>query len=60
MAGGGPYNFRKTLGGITLFIIIYTVDENEVLKFAEYRSTGKAENTPSIREWMPLFDKYFG
>jgi len=33
--------------------------ENGVLKFAEYRSTGKAENTPSILESMPLFDRYF-
>jgi hypothetical protein len=59
MAGGDPDNFRKTAVGVTPFIIIYTADENGVLKFAEYRSTGKAENTPSVRECMPLFDKYF-
>jgi len=59
MGGGDPDNFRKTAAGITPFIIIYTADEDGALKFAEYRSTGKAENTPSIRESMPLFDKYF-
>ena len=59
MAGGDPDNFRKTAVGVTPFIIIYTADENGVLKFAEYRSTEKAENTPSIRECIPLFDKYF-
>ena len=59
MAGGDPDNFRKTALGVTPFIIIYTADENGVLKFAEYRSTGKAENTPSILECMPLFDRHF-
>ena len=59
MGGGDPDNFRKTAAGVTPFIIIYTADENGVLKFAEYRSTGKAENTPSIRECVPLFDEYF-
>jgi len=59
MGGGDPDNFRKTAAGVTPFIIIYTADKNGVLKFAEYRSTGKAENTPSIRECMPLFDRYF-
>ena len=59
MAGGDPDNFRKTAVGVTPFIIIYTADENGVLKLAEYRSTEKAENTPSIRECIPLFDKYF-
>jgi len=59
MGGGDPDNFRKTAVGVTPFIIIYTADENGVLNLAEYRSTGKAENTPSIRESMPLFDKYF-
>jgi hypothetical protein len=59
MAGGDPDNFRKTAVGVTPFIIIYTADENGILKFAEYRSTEKAENTPSVRECIPLFDKYF-
>ena len=59
MAGGDPDNFRKTPVGVTPFIIIYTADENAVLKFAEYRATGKAENTPSIRKCMLLFDNYF-
>ncbi|MFB0506101.1 MAG: hypothetical protein ACETWT_05170 [Thermodesulfobacteriota bacterium] len=59
MAGGDPHNFRKTAVGVTPFIIIYTTDENGILKFAEYRSTKKAENTPSVRECIPLFDKYF-
>ncbi len=59
MAGGDPGNFRKTPVGVTPFIIIYTADENGMLKFAEYRATGKAENMPSIRKCMLLFDSYF-
>ena len=45
--------------GVTPFIIIYTADDNGVLEYKEYVSTGKAENTPSIRENMPRLDKYF-
>jgi hypothetical protein len=59
MGGGDPDNFRKTAVGVTPFIIIYTPDEKGVLRFAEYISTGKAENTPSIRNNMSILDKYF-
>ncbi len=58
MGGGDPDQFRKTAAGVTPFIIIYTADENGVLQFKEYISTGKSENTPSIRENMPRLDKY--
>ena len=51
-------NFRKTAAGVTPFIIVYAADENSVLRFAEYVSTGKAENMPSIRESMHILDKY--
>ncbi len=57
MVGGNPGNFRKTPGDATPLIIIYTADENGGLKFAECQSTEKAENTPSIQECMPFFDK---
>ena len=57
--GGDPDRFRKTAAGVTPFIIIYTSDENGVLRFKEYISTGKAENTPSIRENMPRLYTYF-
>ena len=60
MGGGDVDNFRKTAAGVTPFIIVYAADENSVLRFAEYVSTGKAENTPSIRESMHILDKYFG
>ena len=60
MGGGDVDNFRKTAAGVTPFIIVYAADENGVLRFAEYVSTGKAENTPSIRENMHILDKYFG
>ena len=59
MGGGDVDNFRKTAAGVTPFIIIYIADENGVLQFKEYISTGKAENTPSIRENLPRFEKYF-
>ena len=57
--GGDPDRFRKTAAGVTPFIIIYTSDENGVLRFKEYISTGKAENTPSFRENMPRLYTYF-
>jgi len=59
MGGGDVDNFRKTAAGVTPFIIVYIADENGVLQFKEYISTGKAENTPSIRENLPRFEKYF-
>lgn len=59
MGGGDPDEFRKTAAGVTPFIIIYAPDEKGVLKFVEYISTGKAENTPSIKANMPVLDRYF-
>jgi hypothetical protein len=59
MGGGDVENFRKTAAGVTPFIILYTADEMGVLQFKKYISTGKAENTPSIRENLPKFEKYF-
>ncbi|MBW1799284.1 MAG: hypothetical protein JRJ85_01010, partial [Deltaproteobacteria bacterium] len=59
MGGGDVENFRKTAAGVTPFIIIYTADSDGILQYQEYISTGKAENTPSIRENMPQLDKYF-
>ncbi len=59
MGGGDVDSFRKNAAGVTPFIIIYTADEKGVLQFREYISTGKAENTPSIRENMPKLEKYF-
>ena len=60
MGNGDPDNFRKTAAGVTPFIIIYAADENGILRFAEYVSTGKAENTPSVRESTHILDKYLG
>ena len=59
MSGGDVDEFRKTAAGVTPFIIIYAPDENGVLQFAEYVATGKAENTPSIRNNMHVLDRYF-
>lgn len=59
MGGGDVDNFRKNAAGVTPFIIVYTADEKGVLQFKEYISTGKAENTPSIRKNLPKFKKYF-
>jgi hypothetical protein len=59
MGGGDANNFRKTAAGVTPFIIVYTADERGVLKYREYISTGKAENTPSLLKSMPHLDCYF-
>lgn len=59
MGGGDVEHFRKTAAGVTPFIIIYAADEKGVLQFKEYISTGKAENTPSIREHVSRFERYF-
>ncbi len=59
MGGGDPDEFRKTAAGVTPFIILYAPDENGVLQLAEYIATGKAENTPSIRNNMHVLDRYF-
>ena len=59
MSGGNVEEFRKTAAGVTPFIIIYAPDKNGVLQFAEYIATGKAENTPSIRDNMHILDRYF-
>jgi hypothetical protein len=59
MGGGDVDNFRKTAAGVTPFIIVYKVDERGILKFQEYVSTGKEENTLSIRENMARLNKYF-
>ncbi|MBW1997582.1 MAG: hypothetical protein JRJ29_06410 [Deltaproteobacteria bacterium] len=59
MGSGDSDRFRKTAAGVTPFIIIYTPDEKGILRYREYVSTGKAENTPSIRNNLQIFDKYF-
>ena len=59
MGGGDPDSFRKTAAGVTPFVILYVSDEHGVLKFSEYSSSGKAENTPSVLESMTRFAKYF-
>jgi hypothetical protein len=59
MGGGDANNFRKTAAGVTPFIIVYSADENGILKFREYISTGKAENTPSLVKSMPRLQAYF-
>jgi hypothetical protein len=59
MGGGNADNFRKTAAGVTPFIIVYTADERGVLKYREYISTGKAENTPSLLKSMPRLQAYF-
>lgn len=59
MGGGDVDNFRKTAAGVTPFVIVYSADENGVLKFREYLSTGKSEKTLSIRENMEKITQYF-
>lgn len=58
MGGGDPDEFRKNAAGVTPFIIAYSVDGDDVLKYKEYISTGKEELTPSLREQMPYLEKY--
>jgi len=58
MGGGDANNFRKTAAGVTPFIIVYTADERGVLKYREYISTGKAENTPSLLKSTPRLAEY--
>jgi hypothetical protein len=59
MGGGDANNFRKTAAGVTPFIIVYTADERGVLKYREYISTGKAENTPCLLKSMLRLEPYF-
>ena len=59
MGGGDVDNFRKTAAGVTPFIIVYKGDEKGILRFQEYISTGKEENTLSIRENMAKLNEYF-
>ncbi len=59
MGDGDPDKFRKTAAGVTPFVIVYVPDQHGILKFAEYYSTGKAEDTPSVEKCMLLFDRYF-
>jgi hypothetical protein len=58
MAGGNPENFRRTATGVTPFIIIYAPDENRVLKYREYLSTGKGDQPPSLLKCAKILDKY--
>src|SRR4030042_3502543 len=53
MGGGDANNFRKTAAGVTPFIIVYSADDNRILRYREYISTRKAENTPSLLKSMP-------
>jgi hypothetical protein len=59
MGGGDANAFRKTAAGVTPFIIVYRADENGVLKYREYISTGKAENTPSLLKSLPRLEGHF-
>ncbi len=59
MGDGDPDKFRKTAAGVTPFVIVYVPDQHGILKFAEYYSTAKAEDTPSVEKCMALFDRYF-
>jgi hypothetical protein len=59
MGGGDVDNFRKNAAGVTPFVIVYSADENGVLKFREYLSTAKADKTLSIRDNMEKVVKYF-
>jgi hypothetical protein len=59
MGGGDANSFRKTAAGVTPFIIVYSADENGILKYREYISTGKAENTPSLIKNAPRLQGYF-
>ena len=59
MGGGDANTFRKTAAGVTPFIIAYSADENGILKYREYVSTGKAENTPSLLKSMSRLEGYF-
>jgi hypothetical protein len=59
MGGGDANAFRKTAAGVTPFIIVYSADENGILKYREYIATGKAENTPSLIKSMLRLEPYF-
>ena len=59
MGGGDANAFRKTAAGVTPFVIVYSADEKGVLKYREYISTGKAENTPSLMKSSPRLQAYF-
>jgi thymidylate kinase len=59
MGGGDANAFRKTAAGVTPFIIVYSADEHRILKYREYISTGKAENTPSLLKSIPRLRRYF-
>jgi hypothetical protein len=59
MGGGDANNFRKTAAGVTPFIIVYSADESGILRYREYISTRKAENTPSLLKCMPRLQAYF-
>ena len=59
MSGGDVQNFRKNAAGVTPFVIIYTPDENGVLTFRDYISTGKADSPPSKAMVFPVLEKYF-
>jgi len=59
MSGGDVENFRKTAAGVTPFVIIYVADDNGVLKYKEYISTGKAEAPPSMENTVAALNKYF-
>ncbi|MBW1700151.1 MAG: hypothetical protein JRK26_25580, partial [Deltaproteobacteria bacterium] len=49
----------KTAAGVTPFVIIYVADDNGVLKYKEYISTGKAEAPPSMENTVAALNKYF-
>jgi len=59
MSGGDVQNFRKNASGVTPFIIIYTPDDNGILTFREYLSTGKADSPPARAQSFAVFEKYF-
>jgi hypothetical protein len=59
MGGGDANAFRKNAAGVTPFIIAYSADEDGILKYREYISTGKAENTPSLMKNAPRLEAHF-
>ena len=58
MAGGNPENFRRTATGVTPFIIIYAPDENGMMRYREYLSTGKGDQPPSLLKCAEILSKY--
>ena len=59
MGGGDADEFRKNAAGVTPFIIVYTADEEGVLRFDKYIATAKEEGSPSLRTAMKELSTLF-